>query len=174
MRDVREEGVDKAIASHIVDLHMNNQNILKKTEGEVDIDFLRKYLCYAKMNIHPKLTDKAGEKLQSYYVQDRMASKQQAISKKTNGIPITVRQLEAIIRLSESIAKMELNDKVEERHVQEAHRLFEISTMNATASGMSNSSGKDVPGEMKNLVQKIEEAIKRRVAIGTRIQYPKL
>jgi DNA replicative helicase MCM subunit Mcm2 (Cdc46/Mcm family) len=42
------------------------------------------------------------------YVGDRMASKEQNISKKTNGIPITVRQLEAIIRLSESIAKMHL------------------------------------------------------------------
>ena len=39
---------------------------------------------------------------------------------------------------------------------------------------MSNSTALDVPGEMKNLVQKIEEAIKRRVAIGSRIQYPKL
>lgn len=46
--------------------------------------------------------------------------------------------------------------------------------MNAAASGMSNASTKEVPGELKNLVLKIEEAIKRRVAIGTRIAYPKL
>lgn len=46
--------------------------------------------------------------LQDMYVNDRMASKEQSISRKTNGIPITVRQLEAIIRLSESIAKMHL------------------------------------------------------------------
>jgi DNA replication licensing factor MCM5 len=46
--------------------------------------------------------------LQNLYVNDRAASKDQRVSKKTNGIPITVRQLEAIIRLSEAIAKMHL------------------------------------------------------------------
>lgn len=55
VRDVREEGVDKAIASHIVDLHMNNQNM--QNTADVDIDFLRKYLCYAKMEIHPRLSE---------------------------------------------------------------------------------------------------------------------
>ena len=81
-------------------------------------------MCYAKMNIHPKLSDEAGSMLQSMYVQDRMASKQQQISRKTNGIPITVRQLEAIIRISESIAKMSLNPVVSTQHVAEAHRIF--------------------------------------------------
>ena len=108
------------------------------------------------------------------YVGDRQASKEQNISKKTNGIPITVSQLEAIIRLSESIAKMHLQPIVLPQHVEEAHRLFRISTLNAAASGMSNTSGKQIPQEMVGLVQKIEEAIKRRVAIGTRIAYPKL
>jgi MoxR-like ATPase len=35
-------------------------------------------------------------------------------------------------------------------------------------------STQDTPDELKNLTRKIEEAIKRRVAIGTRIGYPKL
>lgn len=74
--------------------------------------------------------------LQDMYVSDRMQSREQAVSRKTNGIPITVRQLEAIIRLSESIAKMHLNPIVLPAHVEEAHRLFRISTMNAAASGM--------------------------------------
>ena len=33
---------------------------------------------------------------------------------------------------------------------------------------------KDTPEELKTLTTRIEEAIKRRVAIGTRIAYPKL
>ena len=107
------------------------------------------------------------------YVSDRLASKEQAIGKKTTGIPITVRQLEAIIRLSESIAKMHLQTVVKPQHVEEAHRLFRISTLNAAASGMTSSS-KDTPVELQGMVRKIEEAIKRRVAIGTRISYPKL
>lgn len=107
------------------------------------------------------------------YVTDRAASKEQSIQKKTNGIPITVRQLEAIIRLSESIARMHLQPIVKKEHCIEAHRLFKISTLNAAASGMNNSA-KETPDELKSLVTRIEDAIKRRVAIGTRIAYPKL
>jgi DNA replicative helicase MCM subunit Mcm2 (Cdc46/Mcm family) len=58
---------------------------------DVEIDFLRKYLCYAKMNFYPRLSEEAGQMLQDMYVNDRMASKEQSISRKTNGIPITVR-----------------------------------------------------------------------------------
>jgi DNA replicative helicase MCM subunit Mcm2 (Cdc46/Mcm family) len=58
---------------------------------EVDIEILRKYLCYAKMKVWPRLSEEAGHMLQDMYVGDRMASKEQNISKKTNGIPITVR-----------------------------------------------------------------------------------
>lgn len=42
------------------------------------------------------------------YVADRRTSKDQKLSKKSTGIPITVRQLEAIIRLSEAIARISL------------------------------------------------------------------
>ena len=134
---------------------------------------LKKYLTYAKMKVFPRLSDEAGHMLQSMYVTDRAASKEQGITKKTNGIPITVRQLEAIIRLSESIARMHLQPIVKKEHCIEAHRLFKISTLNAAASGMQNSA-KETPEELRTLVQRVEDAIKRRVAIGNRIAYPKL
>lgn len=84
-----------------------------------------------------------------------------------------MRQLEAIIRISEAIAKIHLEPVVNQRHVEEAHRIFKISTLNAASSGMSGSNT-ETPNELVNIVRKIEEAIKRRVAIGTKISYPKL
>ena len=62
---------------------------------------------------------------------------------------------------------------VKPEHCMEAHRLFQISTLNAAASGMTSQT-KDAPEEMRVLCTRIEEAIKRRVAIGTRIAYPRL
>ena len=47
-----------------------------------------------------------------------------------------VRQLEAIIRISESLAKMRLLDEVHDEHVREAIRLFQVSTLAASKSGM--------------------------------------
>ena len=69
---------------------------------------------------------------------------------------------------------MHLEPVVNTKHVEEAHRLFKISTLNAASSGMSNSSSMNTPDELRDMTQKIEEAIKRRVAIGTKISYPKL
>lgn len=106
VRDQRLEELDKRIASHVVNLHMNKINT--EATAEISITMLKKYLTYAKMKIFPRLSEEAGHMLQNMYVTDRQASKEQQISKKTNGIPITVRQLEAIIRLSEAIAKMHL------------------------------------------------------------------
>ena len=44
-----------------------------------------------------------------------------------NVISATPRQLESLIRLSEALARMELQKEVAERHVQEALRLMKVS-----------------------------------------------
>lgn len=54
---------------------------------------------------------------------------------KRNTIPITVRQLEAVIRISESLAKMQLLPFANEIHVEEALRLFHVSTLDAAMTG---------------------------------------
>jgi DNA replication licensing factor MCM5 len=46
-----------------------------------------------------------------------------------------VSQLEAIIRITESLAKFSLSSVATEHHVDEAIRLFRVSTFNATQSG---------------------------------------
>ena len=56
-----------------------------------------------------------------------MADRQKANEQKKyskNTIPITVRQLEAIVRLSEALAKMRLKSEVSSDDVSEAHYLF--------------------------------------------------
>jgi DNA replication licensing factor MCM5 len=68
---------------------------------------------------------------------------------------------------------MHLEQVVKPTHVEEAHRIFKISTLNAASSGMQ-SGAQSTPQELLPLITKIEEAIKRRVAIGTKISYPKL
>ena len=173
MRDIREEKADKAIAGHVVGLHMHGSTVNKDAEGEISLDELRKYVCHARLKIQPKLSEEACHMLQNLYVKDRAASKDQRLNKKTAGIPITVRQLEAIIRISEAIAKIHLETVVTTRHVEEAHRLFKVSTLNAAKSGLSSQKG-ETPVELRDMSEKIEEAIKRRVAIGTKITFQKL
>ena len=54
----------------------------------------------------------------------------------TPAVPITVRQLEAIVRISESLARMQLLTQATEEHVRFAIRLFTTSTMDAVRSGI--------------------------------------
>jgi len=145
VRDTREEAFDKAVAKHIVNLHMQRTDA--SNQPDIEVELLTKYLTYAKTKIFPRIPEEVGHMLQDMYVTDRMSAKEQAISKSSSGIPITVRQLEAIIRLSESIARMHLSTEVKPQHVQEAHRIFKVSTMNAAASGMS-SANTEAPAEL--------------------------
>jgi DNA replication licensing factor MCM5 len=74
---------------------------------------MKKYIKYAKNKVNPRLSAVASEKLQDIYVKDRQKSlAKKKLGGSKNTIPITVRQLEAVIRLSESIARMRLRQEV--------------------------------------------------------------
>ena len=171
VRDVHNEANDKALANHIVDINASGKVNERREEGEISIMDMKKYIAYARMKCTPKLTNESGMALQNFYVADRKEYNENK-SKKGNDIPVTVRQLEAIIRLSEAIAKMSLSPVVKKEHVNEAHRLFQISTLYAASSRSSFTY--EIPAENVKDIMRIEEAIKRRVSQGQRIQYSKL
>jgi DNA replication licensing factor MCM5 len=72
-----------------------------------------------------------------------------------------VRQLEAIIRISESLAKLSLSTIATEEHVDEAIRLFLASTMDAVTQGEGQGSK-----ELMDEVNKVEDELRRRLPIG--------
>lgn len=78
-----------------------------------------------------------------------------------SSIPITIRQLEAITRITESLAKLTLSPVATEAHVDEAMRLFLCSTMDAVNQGSSQGSR-----ELNDEVNRIEAELKRRLPIG--------
>ena len=87
-------------------------------------------------------------------------------------MPITVRQLEAVARVAEALAKLALAPVATERHVAEALRLFLASTMDAVAQGAAASGepGAGVRGGGQNAVvveaARVEEELRRRLPIG--------
>ena len=83
-----------------------------------------------------------------------------------------IRQLEAIIRIAESLAKMTLSPVATEQHVDEALRLFRISTMQAVISGHSLE-GMSRPDLLKQM-DNVEKALRQRLPVGTSISYDSL
>ncbi|MCG2720379.1 MAG: minichromosome maintenance protein MCM, partial [Nanoarchaeota archaeon] len=115
LRDLPSKDVDSKIAKHML---MNQSD--NGVESELDPRLLRKWIAYAKQNIHPKLTDEAKTVIENFYVNLRNAGPQDEALK---AIPITPRQLEAIIRLAEASAKLKLADKVTKQDAEKAIKL---------------------------------------------------
>lgn len=110
----------------------------------------------------PRLSPEAAEKLSSHFVSiRRQVHRAELDANARSSIPITVRQLEAIIRITESLAKLSLSPIATEEHVDEAIRLFLASTMDAVTHGEGQGS-KELMAE----VGKVEDELKRRLPIG--------
>lgn len=110
----------------------------------------------------PRLSPEAAEKLSSHFVSIRRQVHAAEISANArSSIPITIRQLEAIVRISESLAKLALSPVATEEHVDEAIRLFLASTMDAVTQGEGQGSK-----ELMDEVNKVEDELRRRLPIG--------
>lgn len=177
VKDEHDEGRDRAIAKHVMNIHMNRQETTSQQQsstavGEIDIDVMKRYVAYAKARCAPRLSPEASEKLSSHFVALRKQVAQvERDNDERSSIPITVRQLEAIIRMSESVAKMTLSPTVKEEHVDEAMRLFKYSTMDAVQAGSVEGMTR---GELQEEVQKLEREIRRRLPIGWTVSAARL
>jgi replicative DNA helicase Mcm len=116
IKDLPNPEKDSEMAQFILNLHQKEVG-----EAEIDTKFLRKYIAYAKQNIHPKLTEGATEEIKEYYLKMRSAGSSGDIK----SVSISARQLEALIRLSEASAKVRLSDKVTKRDARRAIELLE-------------------------------------------------
>lgn len=174
VRDVRNEKRDKMLANHIINVHQNrDQAINESTEvqGTIPTKRLKKYIAYARARRQPRLTDKASQMLKNHYVQIRSDMKQRTTDMGAQAIPITVRQLEAIVRLSEALARMQLSDEANEEHVREAIRLFNVSTVQAATADF----GADgIGADFLEKVRRAEAHLKRRIGIGAQVGYSRV
>uniref|UniRef100_A0A0G4HFX9 DNA replication licensing factor MCM5 n=1 Tax=Chromera velia CCMP2878 TaxID=1169474 RepID=A0A0G4HFX9_9ALVE len=190
VRDETDVVRDATIARHVVGLHTAGADVHVQggvagfgapsqqmigaepeedaaPEGGFSVAFLRKYISYARANVHPRLNDEARETLANTYTDLRKTVQEERAKGSQSSIPITVRQLEAIIRISESLAKMELSDQVGMEHVEEAVRLFNRSTMEAARSGLQMD--EQLSPEEQAEVEAACDALKRRLHVGGRM-----
>ncbi len=104
---------DSKLADHILKIHKENT-----IDYEIEPELLRKYIAYARKNANPALTEEANNVLREFYVNTRNSNPEEQ-----GAVPITARQLEAIIRLAEASAKIKLKDTVDKEDAEKAVRL---------------------------------------------------
>ncbi|GMF73860.1 unnamed protein product [Aspergillus oryzae] len=162
VRDDHDRNRDENIARHVMGVHMGGRGIEEQVEAEIPLDKMKRYISYCRTRCAPRLSPEAAEKLSSHFVSIRkQVHRAELDANARSSIPITVRQLEAIVRITESLAKLSLSPIATEAHVDEAIRLFLASTMDAITQGEGQGSK-----EMMEEVSKIEDELKRRLPIG--------
>ncbi|KHG13490.1 DNA replication licensing factor mcm2 [Gossypium arboreum] len=138
VKDVVDPVTDEMLAKFVVDSHFRSQpkgaNLDDKAFSEsqeearasarpddskiLSQELLRKYLTYAKLNVFPRFHEKDMAKLTKVYADLRKESS------RGQGVPIAVRHIESMIRMSEAHARMHLRQHVTEEDVDMAIRVL--------------------------------------------------
>ncbi|EFJ39894.1 minichromosome maintenance protein 8 [Volvox carteri f. nagariensis] len=85
--------------------------------AQLPVPLLKKFVSYARTYCHPRLSEEAKQVIQTFYLQMRA----QAAPGSKN--PVTARQLESLVRLSEARARAELREVVEKSDAEDVVEL---------------------------------------------------
>lgn len=118
IKDIPDESKDEKMATHILKLHQKPDLY----EPELSTEFLRKYIAYSKQKITPKINDGALEEIKRFYLKMRSSGSTEGGIK---SIPISARQLEALVRLTEASAKLRLSQEATKDDAKRAIDLVE-------------------------------------------------
>ncbi|MCP9264032.1 DNA helicase [Dirofilaria immitis] len=148
VRDTVDPVEDERLANFVVDSHRKHHPNTKKSQKRREIKkftadirksffiftqpekdpatglelipqmMLRKYLLYARENIHPKLEQLPQDKISKFFAEMRKESLA------TGSVAVTVRHVESLIRLAEAHAKMHLRSYVCDEDVDIAVRVI--------------------------------------------------
>ncbi|CAF4005609.1 unnamed protein product [Rotaria sp. Silwood2] len=111
------------LATLYEDIPLLEQLRLKLGESiePVGPNLLQKYIAYARRYVKPRLTREAIDILKKFYFQLRIAHQRDGTT------PITLRQLESLMRLTEARAKLELREECTESDAEDVIQIMKAS-----------------------------------------------
>jgi len=141
MMDRPNEETDTKTAEHIIETHYAGELLAQlKNVSKIDIaerehfehavaamkppiesDLLRKYVAWSKRNVFPVMSEGARQRFLEFYI----GLRRQGYEDEEAPVPVTARQLEALIRLGEARARARLSDEITE---EDADRVINIVT----------------------------------------------
>jgi len=130
VKDEIDEQEDEKLSKFILN------NLLSKTEEQnfdqntISVELLKKFVMYAKENFNPIVSEIDSKKISQLYVDLRRESIH-------SGVPITVRHVESIVRISEAFAKLRLSNTVLREDIERAIQVSLGSFMSAQKYSIS-------------------------------------
>ncbi|MBN2567164.1 minichromosome maintenance protein MCM [Candidatus Woesearchaeota archaeon] len=174
IRDLPDKDKDESMASFILRLHQKPDSI----GAEIDTRTLRKYLAYARQ-LKPRLSDIALGELKDYYVKMRGSGSTEGDIK---AIPISARQLEALVRLAEASAKIRLSGTVSREDAKRAIDLLQTCLaavgvdpetgridIDRISTGVSASERSKIVG-IKEIINEMERMLGKTIPVADVVQ----
>ena len=155
VKDQPDEEKDTKLSRQVLQNHLDPE----ETDAEIAQDLLMKYVAHAKQ-LRPQLTQEAADEIQEFYVNMRATGS----GEENSSVPITARQLEALVRVAEASARAELKDEV---GVSDAQRAIDILKYSLEQIGVDPETGEfdidriesGVSSSQRNRVQTIKHII---------------
>lgn len=149
VRDEVDYYNDKALATFVINSHikshpdglepeylsatlLDDEGLTLNEDELIPQDLLKKYILYARKFVHPKLTDVDKEKISDFYSTIRR------FSSSIGGIPISVRHIEGMLRMSEAHAKIHLREYVRSEDVDVAIKMLLESFLQSQKSSIAS------------------------------------
>ena len=135
IEDKPDPDKDSLLADRIIQSHLAGEVLtpgesseedelaMRTLEAPVDSRMLKLYISYAK-KLRPVMTTEAQYKIKEYYT--GLRNRYHSTDEQDKTMPITPRQLESIIRLSEADAKMYLSKTVDVKHADHAIEMMNL------------------------------------------------
>jgi replicative DNA helicase Mcm len=178
MTDQPEQKKDLAIAEHILKAHSTGELIaqhkrtpipgvtdeyiaqqLKPVMPDIDPVLFRKYVAYSKRSCFPILSPEAKEVLVAYYLKLR------GLAEPNKAVPVTARQLEALVRLGEASARIRLSDAIERTDAERVIRIVDACLRQVAYDAKTGTFDIDkvatgISKEKRDIVRVIKDAIR--------------
>jgi replicative DNA helicase Mcm len=178
MTDQPEQKRDLAIAEHILKSHGIGELIaqnkktpipgitdeyikeqLKPIMPEIEPALFRKYVAYAKRSCFPILSTEAKDALIGYYLKLR------GIAEQNKPVPVTARQLEALVRLAEASARIRLSNTIEQHDAERVIHIVDACLRQIAYDARTGSFDIDkiatgISKEKRDIVRVIKDAIR--------------
>lgn len=120
MLDKRNRDTDRRLAEHLISMYSEGGQ--RREDPQMSPELFKRYVTFAKRWVFPKISEAAEASLINNYMDLRNQGRPR------DAVTATPRQLESLIRISESLAKMELREEVTVADVEEAVRLLNVAT----------------------------------------------
>ncbi len=165
VRDLPSKEKDSKIATHILEMHQQT----KERIPDISMDLIKKYVAYARQRVIPKLSTEAVDELKKFYVDLRNSTT--VGDESIRPIPISARQLEALVRLSEASARVRLSEKVTRQDAKQAISILKYCLVQVGVDPQTGQIDIDristgIPASERNKIAIVQEIIRNQEKKG--------